>query len=148
MLDELVPEDVLMLLNRLQELIKERLMPLQERGVLLRDQPDIGQPEPRGKVQLFYLGSQFSRSGKGAVSQVRELQWMVAIYLRDLRTLGEIYPIEQAVWALLTGWRPEECLYPGLFYPIESRLEEERSKAGYWILDLIVGIQVEHEGIE
>lgn len=148
MLDDLVPEDTLSQINRIQDAMKERLLPLQERGVYLRDQPDVGQSEPKGKVQMFYLGSRFSKSGKGAVSQVRELQWLVAIYLRDLRTLSEIYPIEQAVWALLTGWKPDECLYPGLLYPIESRLEEERNKAGYWIVDLIVGLQMQHEGIE
>lgn len=147
---DLVNDETLNLLNRILDAIKERLLPLQELGVALRDEPDqgSGKPVPKGAVQFFHVGSSFTRPGDGEVFQLRELQFLIAIYMRDLRTHADVYAVEQAVWALLTGWRPFDCLWPGRFYPIESQLRPERSEAGYWISDLVVGMKIQHEGIE
>jgi hypothetical protein len=143
-----VPANVLGLLNRIQDGIAERLAPLEELGVYLRVQPtsESGQPVPRGMVQMFYVGSKFTVPGDGETFQRRELQFLLSLYLRDLRTHSDIYPVEQAIWALLTNWSPDECQYPGLLYPIESQLRPERNDAGYWISDLVVGMQIQHEG--
>ena len=139
--------ETLELINRIQDAIQERLMPLQELGVKLRAQPssESGQPVPRGLVQMFYLGSSFTKPRDGEIVQRRELQFLLSLYMRDLRTHSEIYPVEQAIWALLTNYQPDACLWPGLLYPIESQLRPERNDQGYWISDLVVGMQIQHE---
>lgn len=90
--------------------IHQRLVPLEEQGAAVSDQPMSNRAVARVQVQVFYQSSSYSRPDRPTnnhdFEQIETCQYLIELVFRDIRNLYGAQDLIQVAKAAIAGFQP------------------------------------------